>query len=124
MFVYRVEPIDLFDDLTPLHRYLADGGSSATRWALTAVLALADSGVGWEGDMRHLPHVGHLPCPPGTSPYLVVKQDNNGDTFIISSIPLAWIEHDYPDAKTQVPTRDIGRWDERAENPHPDEMPF
>jgi hypothetical protein len=47
---------------------------------LRSVLALAEAAptVGWKGDMRHLPLVGHLPTR-----YLVAKQDNNGDMFLI-----------------------------------------
>ena len=33
--------------------------------------------------MRHLPSVGVMLTPPGTTPYLVVKQDDDGATFII-----------------------------------------
>ncbi len=86
MHVYRLsEPIDDFDGLTPLNEWL-DGDAERLAWALRAVLALAQaaSTVGWRGDMRHLPLVGHLPTSPLVTRYLVVKQDNNGDTFLIS----------------------------------------
>jgi hypothetical protein len=87
MFVYRLtEPIDLFDGLTPLNDWLTRQHPSRTAWALQAVLALTDAAadVGWRGDMRHLPMVGALPTPSRTTPYLAIKQDNNGDTFLIS----------------------------------------
>jgi hypothetical protein len=90
MFVYRLpEPIDAFDGLTPLHECLASQHPGRAAWALQAVLALADaaSEVGWDGDMRHLPMVGGLPTPGHTTPYLMVKQDNNGDTFVITTEP-------------------------------------
>ncbi|MBG6065632.1 hypothetical protein [Micromonospora ureilytica] len=35
--------------------------------------------------MRHLPSVGAVLAPPESHPYLVVKQDNNGTTFVISN---------------------------------------
>jgi hypothetical protein len=112
-FVYTVEPIDEFDGLTPLHHYLADGDPEHhTRWALKAVLALADADVGWNGDMRHLPLVGHLPSPPGTTPYLIIKQDNNGGTFIISEVPLTWLEEQHGATATEVTTRNIGGWND------------
>ena len=85
MHVYRLsEPIDDFDGLTPLHEWL-DGDAERLAWALRAVLALARAApaVGWRGDMRHLPLVGHLPTSPFVARYLLVKQDNNGDTFLI-----------------------------------------
>jgi hypothetical protein len=40
--------------------------------------------------MRHLPSVGAVLWPPEAIPYLVVKQDNNGTTFVISGIELPW----------------------------------
>ena len=85
MHVYRLnEPIDDFDGLTPLNEWL-DGDAERLAWALRAVLALAQAAqaVGWRGDMRHLPFVGHLPTSPFVTRYLVAKQDNNGDTFLI-----------------------------------------
>jgi hypothetical protein len=58
------------------------------------VFALADAGqqVGWDGDMRHLPMVGYQPVPPDVIPYLVVKQDNNGDTFIITDAAMPYLD--------------------------------
>ena len=66
MHVYRLsEPIDDFDGLTPLNEWL-DGDAERLAWALRAVLALAQAAptVGWRGDMRHLPLIGHLPASP------------------------------------------------------------
>jgi len=113
VFVYRLtEPIDFFDGLTPLNRWLADTAGCPTRtsWALAAVLALRDAAadVSWQEDMRHLPMVGALPTQPQTTPYLLVKQDNNGDTFIITDAEPHQI--DQPAAHTHVTTRDIGSW--------------
>jgi hypothetical protein len=87
MFVCRLtEPIDLLDGVTPLNDWLTRQHPSRTAWALQAVLVLTDAAahVGWRGDMRHLPMVGALPTPSRTTPYLAIKQDNNGDTFLIS----------------------------------------
>jgi hypothetical protein len=111
MFVYRLdEPIDIFDGLVPLDRWLADTTPDRTHWVLTAVLALADAAddITWNGDMRHLPLVGALPTRPQTSPYLVIKQENNGDTFIITDAPPRWIGDTA--AHTHVTTRQIGAW--------------
>ncbi|MFB9178586.1 hypothetical protein ACFFX1_10640 [Dactylosporangium sucinum] len=57
---------------------------------MQAVLALADVAdyVRWDGEMRHLPSVGAILAPPESHPYLVVKQDNNGTTFVISDIEI------------------------------------
>ena len=110
MFVYRLtEPIDIFDGLTPLNEWLA-GHPGRTAWALQAVLALNDAAgdVGWRGDMRHLPMVGGLPTPGRSTPYLIVKQDNNGDTFIISTAENT--DAGCQDLITKVTARGIGAW--------------
>lgn len=112
MFVYRLtEPIDAFDGLTPLPDWLTGASAHATRWTLQAVLALADAGpaIGWSGDMRHLPSVGVIPTPPCITPYLVVKQDNNGDTFIVTATDAPWIDSDAA-ARVQVDNRCVGAW--------------
>lgn len=112
MFVYRLtEPIDVFDGLTPLPDWLSNAGPDATRWALQAVLALADAApaVAWRGDMRHLPSVGVALTPPVTTPYLVVKQDDNGATFVITTTEAPWLTADTT-ACAQVETRRIGAW--------------
>src|SRR5262249_6237098 len=88
MFVYALhDPIDDFDALTPLPQWIAADPLPRTRWTLQAVLALADTAaqVRWDGDMRHQPSVGATLAPPETFPYLVVKQDNNGTTFVVSA---------------------------------------
>lgn len=113
MFVYRLtEPIDVFDGLTPLPDWLTGTGSAhATHWALQAVLALADAApaIGWRGDMRHLPSVGVAPDPPGVTPYLLVKQDDNGDTFIVTATDAPWLDS-IAAACTRTDPRRIGAW--------------
>jgi hypothetical protein len=110
MFVHRLtQPVDVFDGLTPLPDWLRHASDHEARWALQAVLALADaaSEVGWRGDMRHLPSVGVLLTPPDTTPYLVVKQDDNGTTFLITAADAAGIT---ASLSTRVAPRDIGAW--------------
>ena len=106
MHVYRLnEPIDDFDGLTPLSEWL-DGDAGRLAWALRAVLALAQAAqaVGWRGDMRHLPFVGHLPTSPFVTRYLVAKQDNNGDTFLITQAdPAELLDHAAADEVTPGP---------------------
>lgn len=112
MFVYRLsEPIDIFDGLTPLPDWLASASPHATRWALQAILALADAGpdVGWRGDMRHLPSAGALPTPPAAAPFLVVKQDDNGVTFVITAAEAPSVAADAV-ACVRVEPRPIGAW--------------
>jgi hypothetical protein len=122
MLVYRLtEPIDEFDGLTPLPDWLNNASPHATRWALQAVLALADAApaIAWRGDMRHLPSVGVTLTPPGTTPYLVVKQDDNGATFVVTTTEAPWITADTITACTQVEPRHIGAWT----HPTPDDIP-
>jgi hypothetical protein len=91
MVVYTLtEPVDDFDALTPLPDWITADPVARTHWALQAVLALADVAdyVRWDGEMRHLPSVGAVLAPPESHPYLVVKQDNNGTTFMISDIEI------------------------------------
>ena len=112
VFVYRLaEPCDEFDGLTSLPDWLRGGSRAATCWALQAVLALADAGpeIGWRGDMRHLPSVGAVPIPPGATAYLVVKQDDNGATFVVTAANGGWIA-DVAAACVRVETRPIGAW--------------
>jgi hypothetical protein len=122
MFVYRLtEPIDEFDGLTPLPDWLSVATTQAARWTLQAVLALADAApaIGWRGDMRHLPSVGVMPTPPGVTPYLVVKQDNNGDTFIVTAVETPWIASDTAGC-VHVEPRRIGAWT----HPTTDDIPL
>ena len=119
MFVHRLTvPIDDFDGLCPLTHWLAAASPRRTVRAITALLALADAAadVGWRGDMRHLPMVGVLPTSYQTTPYLVIKQDDNGATFIITDVPADAI--DQTTVSVEVTTRTIGSWEPTApDNP-------
>jgi hypothetical protein len=129
MFVYRLtEPIDEFDGLTPIPDWLTGAASArATGWVLQAILALADAAptIGWRGDMRHLPSVGVVPTPPGVTPYLVVKQDDNGVTFVVTTVDAPWIASDAADC-TRVQARPIGVWTHPTTDdiPHLDTRPI
>ena len=47
--------------------------------------------------------------PPESIPYLVVKQDNNGTTFVISETELPW-HTDIVTRAAEVRARRIGAW--------------
>lgn len=110
-YVHTTGPMDVFDGLHSLSSWVAYAEEkhqdiseefnnlaavrrSRTSWALQALFALQDAGTYWEGDCPGGPLVGVLPSPEGfeTSPYLVVKQSNNGTTFLVSEFPLTFLE--------------------------------
>jgi len=112
MFVYALtEPVDDFDALTPLPDWITADPVARTHWALQAVLALADVAdyVRWDGEMRHLPSVGAVLTPPESHSYLVVKQENNGTTFVISDIEIPGLTG-VIDHTAQAILRPIGGW--------------
>jgi hypothetical protein len=87
---------------------------------LQAVLALADVAdhVRWDGEMRQLPSVGAVLAPPESHPYLVVKQDNNGTTFVISNIEIAGLAR-VTEHTAQAIRRPIGPLDPPHQPRHP-----
>lgn len=97
MFVYALaQPIDLFDGLIPLPRWIAEDPGPNTAWALRAALALASARAetGWTGSMRHLPSIGALPVPGTAELFMVIKQDTGGTCFVITGTPTDWLlEH-------------------------------
>jgi hypothetical protein len=51
--------------------------------------------VGWEGDIRSGPFIAGLPTHETAidgNVMLAWKQDNNGDTFVVSPYKLPWLE--------------------------------
>ncbi|MFD6149454.1 hypothetical protein [Streptomyces sp. NPDC060243] len=103
--VQRLDAFDATEGMTPLREFLVPGPLTAagftdpteidvtitelhvrTTWAENAFAALrgADHSIGWEGDFQHEPYVGTLPWPYSDGWYLLVKQKNNGDTFLVS----------------------------------------
>ena len=48
--------------------------------------------VGWEGDFRGDPVVFWLPVDDGFRFGFAFKQENNGSTFVISPVPMPWLE--------------------------------
>ncbi|MEU7873349.1 hypothetical protein [Dactylosporangium sp. NPDC049140] len=112
MVVYALtEPVDDSDALTPLPDWITADPVPRTQWALQAALALVDVAdhVRWDGEMRHLPSVGAVLAPPESHPYLVVKQDNNGTTFVISDIEIAGVAGVVEYAAHAI-RRPIGGW--------------
>lgn len=52
----------------------------------------AAKNAGWEGDFKHEPCVFWLPSESEFDFAFVFKQDNNGTTFVVSRIALAWLD--------------------------------
>lgn len=50
--------------------------------------------MGWEGDIRDGPYVMSIPDQPSCAMAYAIKQDNNGDTFVASTIPLPHLAAD------------------------------
>lgn len=53
------------------------------------------SAAGWEGDLRHEPVVFWIPDDTEFSYGFILKQDNNGTTYVVSPVPLPWLESAY-----------------------------
>ncbi len=141
MFLYALaQPIDIFDGLIPLPRWIAEDPALNTAWALRATLALADARtqIGWTGDMRHLPSIGALPVPDTAELFMVVKQDTRGACFVISSNPMDWLlehctrhlQNRGPSIRAEEHTTQTGLRDAEPQTPltttpqHPNETPF
>lgn len=53
----------------------------------------AASAEGWEGDFRHQPVVFWVPMSTTFEYGFAFKQDNNGDTFVLSPVAMPWLEN-------------------------------
>lgn len=104
-YVQQVPAVDFFEGMVPVSQYLClppdttinkpwdldyviEHAKARLEWTENAMKALEHVSRtvpwGWEGDFRHEPYVGALPWSGGSHPYLVVKQDNNGDSYLVS----------------------------------------
>lgn len=69
-------------DASALHSFLAAWTSAKD----------AASSKGWEGDLRIEPVVFWVPNDTEFSYGFVLKQDNNGTTYVVSPVPMPWLE--------------------------------
>lgn len=119
LFVHQIMPIDDFDGLTPVpawttapivklndnpfeEEHTATVVRERVLWVERCQLAIVDAGL--MQDPRHIHHVGVLPTPFEPTPYLVVKFDNNGDTVVVCSMRLDFLEDEHRKA-VEVKTR-------------------
>lgn len=111
VIVYAVGPIDHWQGWIDLRKFnaadFAGEYGDPARFAkqvedfIKAAKAVAYN-VGWEGDIRQGPFLSALPIEGGSDSGMMVgwKQDNNGTTFIASSIPLEYMSADGADFAT------------------------
>lgn len=104
MHVYSRYPIDFWSGWMREDEYLQSlvrehhsSGGLAT--AIRGYEDFRDEGfqmarkIGWEGDIRQGPFIAGLPTYDGDGLIMIAwKQDNNGETFILSPIQLPWLE--------------------------------
>lgn len=69
-------------DAADLHSFLAAWESAKD----------AASSKGWEGDLRIEPVVFWVPDDAEFSYGFVLKQDNNGTTYVVSPVRMPWLE--------------------------------
>ncbi len=102
---YYINPIDFgWENLKPVHEtvgvlaqeesYNNDINSKAIKsfirnWKLAKEKA---KNSGWEGDFREPPKVFWLPSETEFVYGFVFKQENNGDTIVVSPYQLPWLE--------------------------------
>ena len=108
---YAILPIDFgWEFLPTVERVAGQLASSVAELAVTGITQgsqevdnfLADfnrarqlaKAAGWEGDYRagSTPRVFWLPDEGSFQYAFVWKHDNNGDTFVVSPRPLAWLD--------------------------------
>lgn len=107
MFAYSRAPIDFWPGWLKEDAYLAGLGnvyraegeveSAIEHYNRQKARAFFLAGkVGWEGDVREGPFIAGLPTDePGEDGKVMIawKQDNNGDTFVVSPLRLNWLEN-------------------------------
>lgn len=102
--VYHIFPIDFGWDFLPdlshvVAQAAAQDANGCIRYGDTAYKITKDfkaamaamEGQGWEGDFREGPKVFFLPNDTEFQWGFVWKQDNNGETFIVSPQPMPWL---------------------------------
>jgi hypothetical protein len=105
-FAYSVNPMDFgWENLPTLQQHIAnvtqhcfEDYPKSTINPIQTLLDFVEKGfkaakqVGWEGDARGNIYVWFLPNEYEPMLGLVWKQENNGDTFIVSPVRLPWAE--------------------------------
>ena len=94
MFVYALaQPIDFFDGLIPLPRWIAEDPDSNTALGTARRTRPRRRASRGRLDRHHAPPALHRSPPtPGTAElFMVIKQDARGTCFVISDTPIDWL---------------------------------
>lgn len=104
LYVYRVEnPIDFWDGWSPIADFMVakldtdepSFGYLSDFFAFFGRACVVADQLGWDGDIRRSElYVSGLPEPNGGRVIIGWKQDNNGETFVASPVPLPWLRGD------------------------------
>ena len=105
-YTYEIAPIDMgWENLKSVHETLQDVVGRSSSMKLKNDIDATDmndfiakwesakdaaSDAGWEGDFRNEPVVFWVPCESEFECGFVIKQDNNGTTFVISPTSMTW----------------------------------
>lgn len=108
MFVYEMGIVDFFNGMMPLSDYIKFCEEKSVpsleschsnhqfmaiidlkRFLMRSFMAVQSYHNNWEGDVREIA-ISAIPRPTANTPYkiLVFKQDNNGDSFMVSECPM------------------------------------
>ena len=105
MYGYTIPPIDFFDGCIGLEDYIksydgCDTGefgmyqkNERINDIITKLIIGMSSFEYWEGDIRGKIEVFSVPAEGMTEIGFILKQDNNGTTFIISPVPLPHLDY-------------------------------
>jgi hypothetical protein len=100
LYCYRLCPIDFwFGALSSKQLLEMMAGNKHSNWATASSLCrelgeLQSSAqavfkqIGWEGDIRESPYYFSVPGDNKMEIGYIIKQDNNGDCFVASPVPL------------------------------------
>lgn len=95
LYVYAVPPIDFWDGFTNIKD--CNLTLDLVEQIMQRLFALTKADTHWEGDVRPGEiYISGLPVSGGyrSSIILGVKQDDNGNSFIVSPVELPWLKKD------------------------------
>lgn len=96
-YLYRTPPIDDFSLYTRFDDALILMKEKKSKIDLCKFLMMASLAIDaheWDRDLRSMPYVLFIPDPDECSSRLglIIKQENNGNTYIFSPVEISWAE--------------------------------